>query len=104
MVREISGKTFKTKLKNAGDPFLVEFTADWCRPCKLLEPVLDEVERSGAGSPEIVKIDVEKEKQISEEFKVRAIPHLALISKGRIVDRAVGNIPKLKVQEMLSKR
>ena len=71
-------------------PVLVDFYADWCGPCRAMGPVLDAVSGELAGQVEIVKVNVDSVPSLAQEFAVRSIPTLVLISGGKEVDRMVG--------------
>lgn len=74
----------------AGGVVLVDFFADWCRPCKMQLPILEEVAKAFAGRASVVKVDTEKLESLARQHDVSSIPTLVLYKDGRPVDRFVG--------------
>ncbi len=75
-------------------PVLVDFYADWCQPCKVLSPILQEVAREMGDKIRIIKIDVDKNPDIASRFRVQGVPTLALFKGGNLVWRQSGVTPK----------
>lgn len=73
---------------------LLDFYADWCGPCKVMEPVLVELEKELAGKVEIKKIDVDKEGETASQYGVMSIPTYLILKDGQEVDRFIGAQPK----------
>lgn len=71
-------------------PVLVDFYADWCGPCRMMPPILKELKRVLGDSVEVIKIDVDKNKQLASNMKIQSIPTLILYKKGQIVWRQSG--------------
>lgn len=85
----------------AGDtPVLVDFSATWCAPCKLLEPVLTELSEKYVGKVRFVKVDVEKLPDLANRLQVRSVPTMFIFHKGIVKKQLVGGMPKerLKVE------
>lgn len=96
-----SDQSFASDLE-AGVPVLVDFWAPWCGPCRMVAPVLEELAREHAGKLRIVKINVDENPQVSQNFSVRSIPTLMLFQNGRPVDTMVGALPKGQLNARLS--
>lgn len=75
-------------------PTLVDFTASWCGPCRALAPVLDDVKNSLGDKVRIIKIDVDKNPKVSDQFKIRSVPTLILFKAGEIQWRQSGGMDK----------
>ncbi|HQX43034.1 MAG TPA: thioredoxin domain-containing protein [Saprospiraceae bacterium] len=84
-------------------PVLIDFWADWCGPCKMLGPVLDELYREDNGKWELVKIDTEEYQEIASYFKIQSIPHCKLIYEGKIADEFSGAQTKAVVRKFIDK-
>lgn len=80
---------------------LVDFYADWCGPCRMLTPVLSEVQKDLKGKATIAKIDVDKAQKTATNYRVTSIPTLILFSKGREVGRLVGLRDKETIKEFI---
>ncbi len=81
--------TFK-EIINSEKPTLLDFHATWCGPCKTLAPILEEVKNELSGSVRILKIDVDKNPQVADKYKIRGVPTMILFKKGEIVWRESG--------------
>ncbi len=90
------------KVKNSGKNILLDFYADWCGPCRMLSPVVEEFAEE---NPDFVvgKINVDKEPELSEEFGVSSIPTLVVMKDGKILNKSVGAKSKQQILEMIEK-
>src|SRR2546423_14842716 len=82
--------TFAEEVLNASTPVLVDFWAEWCGPCKMLSPILDELAEEYQGRVKIVKVNIDQEQALAAEYGVRAIPTLLLFTQGQVADQIVG--------------
>lgn len=104
MVEHLNGDTFKDKIFNfeknqewkyeGNLPCLIDFYADWCSPCKMVAPVLEELEKQYNGKMKIYKIDTEKEKELAGIFGIRSIPSLLFVPLEGQPQMATGAMPK----------
>ncbi len=90
------------KVINQDVPVLVDFWAPWCGPCKMLGPVLEDVEKDLGGKAVIAKLNVDDEQDLAVKFGVSSIPTVIIFKKGEAVDRSVGFINKEKVKALIS--
>jgi thioredoxin 1 len=91
------------KVVGQDGPVLVDFWAPWCGPCKMLGPVLEEVEKEAAGKAVIAKVNVDDEENLAAKFNVSSIPTMIVFKKGVSVERTVGFMPKDKVLDLIKK-
>jgi thioredoxin 1 len=91
------------KVINQDIPVLVDFWAEWCGPCKMLGPVLEEVEKEMGSKVVIAKINVDEEQDLAIRYGVSSIPTMIIYKKGEMVDRSVGFINKGKVIDLLKR-
>ena len=90
----ISDDTFETEVFQADRPVLVDFWAEWCGPCKMIAPILDEIAAEHADELRVVKLDVDANPRTPVQFGVMGIPTLILFKKGEAVERITGYMPK----------
>jgi len=93
-VLHINDADFETTVVQSDIPVLVDFWAPWCGPCKMIAPILDEIEPEFAGKAKIVKINVDDNQLVAGQFGVRSIPTLLLFKNGQLVATQVGALPK----------
>lgn len=96
-------KTFQ-ELIEGDTPVLVDFFADWCGPCKMMQPILEDTSKQLAGKVKILKVDVDKNPLAASRFQVRGVPTLILFSKGEIVWRQSGVVPAPQLVQIIENR
>src|ERR1700757_798838 len=84
-------------------PVLVDFTATWCGPCKMMSPILHEVKNAMGDKVTIIKIDVDKNPEVSGQFQVQSVPTLLIFKNGELKWRQSGVIPAKQLQEVLGR-
>ena len=77
-------------LINGDQPVLVDVLAEWCQPCKLLSPILEEIKHDLSQQLTIIKVNIDKNQQIAEKFKIKGVPTLLLFKKGKLIWRQAG--------------
>ena len=80
---------------------IVDFWATWCGPCRMLSPILDEVEEEMAGQISVVKVNVDDADEIAAQYRIMSIPTLLFFKNGQLVDKAVGAMPKAVLVEKI---
>ncbi len=93
-LREVTTSSFESEVLQAERPVLVEFTAEWCAPCKQLKPVLEELARDWAGAVDVVEFDVDKDPQMAVRYRVLGVPTMILFVNGEAKARLTGFKPK----------
>ncbi len=85
---------FEAEVMNSDVPVLIDFYADWCGPCKMMGPVVEELAREYDGKIKVGKVNVDKEPQLAQKYGVMSIPYFAFINKGNLCDDEMGAVPK----------
>jgi len=98
----VSDATFERVTADTTVPVLVDFYADWCGPCKIMAPVLDDVARKHAGDLLVVKLDTDRNPATGQRFGIRGIPTLILFRKGEEVGRRVGAVPAADLESLVN--
>jgi thioredoxin 1 len=105
VIAETSSKTFAQDVLLSDIPVLVDFWAEWCGPCKMVAPVLEQISEELEGSLKIVKVNSDNNSGLTAEFHISSIPTMILISGGKEVKRITGAKPKpallAELQEVL---
>lgn len=85
---------FKTEVLQSSTPVLVDFWAEWCGPCKMLSPIIDQVASELAGKMKVAKLNVDESPDLAGQYNVMSIPTLLIFKNGEPVDQIVGAMPK----------
>jgi thioredoxin 1/putative thioredoxin len=100
-VAYVTERDFEREVLRSEVPVLIEFTADWCEPCKAIAPDVDAFAREMQGKVKVVKVDVDKAPVIAQQLRIQSVPTFMVVAEGRIQDAVVGAIRKKKMQELV---
>ncbi|MGI6230216.1 MAG: thioredoxin [Tractidigestivibacter sp.] len=89
-----TAKNFKDEVVDSDKPVLVDFYADWCGPCKMMMPVVEQLAEEYDGRVKVGKVNSDEEQELAAAFKVMSIPSFFIIKDGKVVDQLVGAMPK----------
>ena len=99
-VSHVNSETLQ-ELVDHNDVVVVDFYADWCGPCKIMAPILDDVAQQRVGEILVLKLDTDRNPATTERFGIRGIPTLMLFRQGREAARRTGAVPRAEVDRML---
>lgn len=101
MIKQEGRKTFSELIKN-DKPVLVDFFAEWCGPCKMMKPVLEELKKMVGDRATILKVDVDKNQQVASVYNIQGVPTLILFKKGKIVWRQSGVVSASELSNIIN--
>ncbi len=98
----VGESNFESEVLQSSAPVLVDFTAVWCGPCKMLEPTIKQLAQEWGGKVKVVKLDVDDNTHLAMEYQVMGVPTLMLFVKGQPVERLVGYQPKERIASRIT--
>lgn len=102
-IKHVSDSSFDSDVLQSSTPVLVDFTATWCGPCKMIAPILDQVAAEYGDRLNIVKVDVDDNQATAAKFGIRGVPTLMLFKDGEAVQTKVGAMSKSQLTDFLDK-
>ena len=104
-IQAVTDASFQSDVIEASktQPVMVDFWADWCRPCHALTPTVEEIAREQAGKIKVVKLNVDENMNVPGKFNIRGIPTLLLFKGGQVADQIVGAVPKEQIVKAIER-
>lgn len=99
MVAEFTDSNFKESVETGIT--VVDFWAEWCGPCKMIAPIIEELSNEYDGQVKFAKVNVDHNPELSMTYNIRSIPTILLFNNGEVVDKVVGAVPKAKLEEIV---
>lgn len=99
---KVTDASFEADVLNSAEPVVVDFWAEWCGPCHMIAPALDEIATEMAGKVKVVKLNVDENPAVSAKFGIRSIPTLMVFKGGKLVAQKAGAAPKSDLHKWIS--
>ncbi|PZU84188.1 MAG: thioredoxin [Shinella sp.] len=99
---KVDNSNFQAEVLNSVEPVVVDFWAEWCGPCKMIAPSLEEIANEMAGKVKVAKLNIDENPELAAQFGVRSIPTLAMFKGGEVADIKVGAAPKTALASWIS--
>ncbi len=101
MAQQFTEANFEEAVLKANAPVLVDFWAEWCGPCRMIGPVVEEISREYNGKAVVGKVNVDENPNIAMKYGIRSIPTLLVFKGGQVVDKIVGAVPKNMITQKI---
>jgi thioredoxin 1 len=101
-VGKVSDATFEAEVLKSAEPVVVDFWAEWCGPCRMIAPALEEIAGSLNGKVKIVKLNVDENPGVAAKYGIQSIPTLMLFKNGELASRQIGAAPKQKLEQWIT--
>jgi len=100
---KIDDKNFKQEVLEENLPVLVDFWAEWCGPCQMVAPVVEQIAKEYKGKLKVCKLNVDDAPKTASNYDIMSIPTLAIFKKGKVVDKIIGALPKSELETTIKK-
>ena len=97
----ITKENFEQEVLKSDVPVLIDFWAEWCGPCKMLSPIIEEIANEANGEYKVGKVNIDQQLELANAFKIVSIPTVVVMEDGKIKNSAVGYMPKENILELL---
>jgi thioredoxin 1 len=104
LIKHVTDATFESEVLQSAQPILVDYWAEWCGPCKMIAPILDEVSAAYQGKLRIAKMNVDENRDIPAKFGIRGIPTLMLFKDGQLAATKVGALSKSQLVSFIDQQ
>ncbi|GAB1432417.1 thioredoxin [Spirochaetota bacterium] len=99
---ELTSKNFESEVEKSTVPVLVDFWAEWCMPCRMVAPHIDEIAKNYAGKLKVGKVNVDNEAELAGRFNIVSIPTLMVFNKGKVVRQQPGALPRQAIEKLFA--
>ena len=99
---KVDNSNFKANVLDAAEPVVVDFWAEWCGPCKMIGPSLEEISSELAGKVKVAKLNIDENPELAAQFGVRSIPTLMIFKGGQVASMKVGALPKTALSHWIN--
>ncbi len=104
LIKHVSDASFQTDVLESKAPVLVDFWSEWCGPCKMIAPILDEVAGAYNGKLQVAKLNVDENRDVPAKFGIRGIPTLMLFKDGQLAATKVGALSKAQLTQFIDQQ
>ena len=101
MAMQLNEKNFSEEVLKSDVPVLVDFWAEWCMPCRMLAPVIEELSSEANGTYKVAKVNVDEAPSLAAQYEVMSIPTVLVFRNGQITNKSIGVVPKASLLELL---
>jgi thioredoxin 1 len=102
MSKSVTSSSFEAEVINSAKPVLVDFWAEWCGPCRMVSPIVDQIGEENADKLTVVKVNVDEEPELAMKYGITGIPAFKLFQNGEVVKEMVGAKPKFALEQDLA--